>query len=572
MNKKRFLLALLTFVFVFSLNAQNNIGRDYFYLNNYELAKRYFEKNPPKAPAELKYYLGEVAFAEGKIDVARALFTEGVALNEAYPYNKIGLAKLDLKAKPGESLSSFITIQKKNNEVDVIVAIGYAYLENGMFEEANQKVTEGKKADKKSPMPYILEGDIHKANRNLGAAAGSYDQAIYFAPNFPLSYIKSAVIYENSKNWQAPIDKLKTAIELYPDYIIPFGYMGKIYTNNGYYPLAIEAYKTYFTNGIYTLEDVTLYASALYFSEQYDDATAKIKEGLNLDPNNFVLNRLQMYSAAKTQDVENGLRYAQKFFSIKRDTSNKYIVLDFTMYATLLKEAKRYDEAMVEYQKALDLDPKAFEIYKEMATLAAQRKQNGLAGDLYQKYIEYGGEQIQPLDHYYMGTYYYSAGRVRTAADTAMVLELRTDDSFMSKLSDDAAQRDELKTNDTLFVKTVIRHYAILADTAFGTVIENIPEGHTGYVLRARTNALLDPDSEIGLAKPYYEKAIELLVDKDTSVKSIRDNLMESYSYLGYFYYLKEDKDNTILYWNKVLELDPENANAKMVLESMKKK
>ena len=569
MNKKKFVLALLTLVFVFSLNAQNDLGRDYFYLNNYELAARYFEANPPKAQAELKYYLGEIAFANGKMEEARTLFNEGVALNEAYPYNKIGLAKLDLKTKQGEALASFIAIQRRNNEADVIIAIGYAYLDNGMFEQAVQKVAEARKADRKNPMAYILEGDIHKANRNLGEAAGSYDQAIYLDPSFALSYIKSAVIYENSPNWQAPIDKLKTVLELYPGYIIPYGYMGKIYSNKAIYSLSIESFQTYFKNGMYTLSDIMSYATALYFNKQYDEALVIIKEGLAIAPNNFVLNRLQMYSAANMQDVENGLKYSQKFFSLKRDTSDKYIEMDYTMNATLLKDAKRYDEAMVEYQKALDLDPNAYAIYKDMANLAKQVRNNGLAGDLYQKFIDAAGEQAEALDYYQVGNYYYTAGR--SSMDVATMRDLQADDNFMKRLSDNPQMRDSLKTNDSLFTRAVIEFYAVLADTAFGTVIAMIPDGYTGYFWRARTSSLLDPSSENGLAKPYYEKSIELLADKDMTNRTLKSYVLESYTYLGYFYYLKDDNENTILYLNNALELDPENNTAKTILDTIKK-
>ncbi|MEG2071273.1 MAG: hypothetical protein RR034_07870, partial [Bacteroidales bacterium] len=116
----------------------------------------------------------------------------------------------------------------------------------------------------------------------------------------------------------------------------------------------------------------------------------------------------------------------------------------------------------------------------------------------------------------------------------------------------------------------VVPYYLAQANQSFDTVIQRVPTGYTGYLWKARTNSLLDPDSEMGLAKPYYEKTIEILIEKKESTPIINNSLIEAYSYLGYYYYLKNDNANTLVYWNKVLELDPKNTNANAVLKTLK--
>ena len=74
----------------------------------------------------------------------------------------------------------------------------------------------------------------------------------------------------------------------------------------------------------------------------------------------------------------------------------------------------------------------------------------------------------------------------------------------------------------------------------------------------------------MGIAKPYYEKVVEVLSEREEITSLIKDALKEAYSYLGYYYYLQRDNPNTLLYWNKVLELDPENEYGKQVLKSLK--
>ena len=62
-------------------------------------------------------------------------------------------------------------------------------------------------------------------------------------------------------------------------------------------------------------------------------------------------------------------------------------------------------------------------------------------------------------------------------------------------------------------------------------------------------------------ATQQYEPSLENLS------KAVK--LAEYYRYLGYFYYLKKDLDNSKIYWNKVLEIDPSNKVAQEALQSI---
>ena len=49
-----------------------------------------------------------------------------------------------------------------------------------------------------------------------------------------------------------------------------------------------------------------------------------------------------------------------------------------------------------------------------------------------------------------------------------------------------------------------------------------------------------------------------------------KKELIESYQYLGYYYYLQEDNAKSITYWQEVLKLDPENKQATEVIKQLK--
>ncbi|MCK7525612.1 MAG: hypothetical protein MZV64_52415 [Ignavibacteriales bacterium] len=79
--------------------------------------------------------------------------------------------------------------------------------------------------------------------------------------------------------------------------------------------------------------------------------------------------------------------------------------------------------------------------------------------------------------------------------------------------------------------------------------------------------ANFDPESENGLAKPFYEKFIELAKRDQEKFKK---ELIESYSYLGYYYYLQQDNQKSKAVWQEVLLIEPDNKQATEVIKQLK--
>ncbi|GAB6120759.1 tetratricopeptide repeat protein [Dysgonomonas termitidis] len=546
MKMKYFLGSFLSLMISISALAQNSPGADYLSLGELKLAKEYFQKTLSQSPAEANYYLGEIAFQEGKTAEAKSFYEKALAANPEAALGAIGLAKLQLKSDPKAAEDQLKEIQKKNKkDVAVILAIAQAYLDNGMKEKALEKLQDARKADKKSPYIYIFEGDMLAKENKPGDAAMQYDQAINFDANCVLAYMKGARVYEFI-NRKTATDMLKKVIEINPNYSIAYKALADVSYRDGFYPDAIAAYKEYFKGGDYTIEDITRYAAAEYFTQQYNEAKTLISEGLSKEPNNFVLNRLSMYTSSDLKDYAAAVSAGDKFFSLpKANDTIKYLKQDYLAYASSLSETGNKAKAIEQYKKLIELDPSNVDIYKEIATICANEKMYPEAAEFYKKYTELGGEKIDAQDYYQLGLYYTNAGR--------------------------AAKNDTINmTADQAKAKSV--EFYKLADGAFATVSERMPDSYLGFYQRARTNFELDPDSELGLAKPHYEKTIEVILAKNDGENT--RILIEAYSYLSYYYYLQfdktkkaEDKANVKLYAEKVLELDPENANGKALFE-----
>lgn len=544
MKKKYLLGAFLGLLLSTPIFAQSNLGADYLNTGELKVAKEIFEKQVSQSPAEAYYYLGEVAYKEGNTAEAKSNYEKGLTASADFVLNNVGLGKLLLKTNPKEAEDQFsIALKKDKKDVRVLVAIAEAYYANNMAQKGEAKLADARKADKKSPLIYLLEGDL-KAKTNVGEAAGSYAQAYNFDPTCAVAYIKSAQVYE-AVNPTLAIEMLQKAVEINPNYTLAYKMLGSIYSHNGQYADAIEAYKKYFAQGAYDVSDLTRYAAALYFTKQYDEAKKLINEGISKEPNNFVLNRLLMYSYLQSKDYTDGLAVGDKFFSLDKGDS-EYIVQDFMTYGELLSKNNQLDKALLQYEAAVKLDPSKSTVYKEIAMACVEGNQYADAAKYLQQYVDKADPAIvEATDYFNIGRYSYMAGT--------------------------AAQKDTVDVDAPVKAKALLQQ----SDKAFATVSERIPDSYLGYFWRARANAALDPETTEGLAKPYYEKVIEIALSKDDG--SNNNELIEAYRYLSYYYYLAfdksksaSDKDAVKSYSEKILALDPENGVAKQLLEAVK--
>ena len=107
------------------------------------------------------------------------------------------------------------------------------------------------------------------------------------------------------------------------------------------------------------------------------------------------------------------------------------------------------------------------------------------------------------------------------------------------------------------------------ADTVYTKLIEQYPTNSAVVALGAGVKANLDPQSETWLAKPLYEKVIELATAEPA--KTSKKDLITAYKYMGSYYAIKEaNMKKGEEYFDKVLTLDPNDKQAKEVKQAIK--
>ena len=434
-----------------------------------------------------------------------------------------------IKQNPEAAEDAFDTLLKGGNKKnpELLVEIGEAYLKEGDTETAMEYAERAKKVNGKYADAYVLSGDIAMAKKNVNLASSEYNQAIYFDENCCEAYLKYADVYQKV-NPQLSIEMLQRLDAKMPDEVQVDRLMGEIYYGMGEYSKAIESYDEYMEAGTPDVDDFTRYATLLYLNKEFDASLRVANEGMALDADNEVLQRLSIYDLYELGNYDAGIEKAKTFLA--RSDSPENVYLDYFYYGRLLKEKKQYDEALVQLNKSLALDGSKVEIYQVISAIYEERQDYPQAITAYKKYMDDWKKPGEMGRLFCYGRLNYLAASDSTLKDLQPV-------------------------------------YLAEADAVFARVMESAPENYLGSFWRARTNSLLDPETTDGLAKPYYEMALAILEQEpDASVPQ----KVECLSYLGYYYFVKEDYPKSKEYWNKILMIDPENEMAKTALEGMK--
>ncbi len=422
---------------------------------------------------------------------------------------------------------------KNKKNISLVVSVACAYLNAGKLTEAENYLKMAQKADKKAASVSVLEGDIALARKDVGRACQLYEQAIYFDPNYKEAYLKYARAYKSASPSQA-IDKLRQLKEMAPEYLEADKELAGIYYATNRFGEAVETYAKFIDTPVATEDDILKYAFALFLNHDFEKSLAVVQKGLQKNGRHAAFNRLAMYNYTDLKRYNEAEQAADAFFNASDNAD--YSSLDYRYHGSLLNALKKYDQAIDAYGKALEKDSTQTDIWREMADVYESGNNYSQAIAAYRKYYDILSQDKKTVESLFrFGRLYYGQGT----------------------------------SPDTLSIQPADRMAALqAADSVFAQVTQQAPDSYLGNMWRARTNSAMDPETTEGLAKPYYEKVAEMLLEKNEP--RYNSALIECYSYLGYYYLLKSDYPASKEYWNKILAIDPTNAIAKKALDGIK--
>ncbi len=530
MNKFTFgWMAVLTLIFGSSY-AQNPIdqGKKLIINERFNSAKDYFQKLVASEPGneEAVYWLGQSMIRSEESTPkdwadAKALYQSKLPVsNSQLLMAGIGHIEL-LEGKVQDARNHFeaaVSLSQGKN-IAVLNAIGFANgnpdSKNGDAVYAIDKLNQATQLKKfNDPDVLVNLGDAWRKNDNGGEALNAYNRALVIDPNYARANYRIGKLYQTQGRGQESI-----FMEYYNKAMASDPSFAPVYGNlfNYYYETDVAKAAEYFEKWQANSDKdykSCYYAAALkyaqgFFMEAIMQSDECIKaEGSNPYPNLFGL-KANAYNRLKdsVKAVENFAEY------IKRQQPEKLTSGDYLEYAkNLFKIPGNEAQAGMLVDKAVAMDSieiNKVQYLKAIAGTYEGKKEYLNAAQWHRKII---GVKKNPskTDIYNAGYNYYRGSNY----DSAIAL--------------------------------------------FNRYTQKFPDDILGYFMIGKASWAIDTTLELGLPLAAFEKTIQIGAADSLKYKS---QLITSYKYfVAYNANIKKDKPTALMYIEKILSLDPNDA------------
>ncbi len=501
-----------------------------------KIAERLLDKDQPAKAIEglnkailayplatkLYYYLGYVQLKTGETGQALKSFEKGVSVNEKEAINHVGLGAIRMLEKKTVEAKVFFDkalSMSKSKDVAVLQAVAEAYLVDAKHAETALKLLEkAKLIDSTNPKTFMLMGETDLLQNKGGPAITNCERAVRLDPTNAKPYYNIALVYMRSQNFSLADENFQKALSIDPEFTLAYKELGELYYSMKEGEKAVKAYEAYLkmTEKPNEFQTQQRYAFFLFMARNFSKANEVFKKLLDRPEVTPTTLKYYAYSLVEAGDLPESQKTFAKYFSLV--PADKVEANDYSYYGKLLLKLNQDSLAAISFQQSLMLNQDQEDVALLRAEALLKAKKFPEAIEAYSTLMKIRKKPMS-LDFYGLGRAYYY---------------------------------------NSQFEK---------ADTTFQKLIEMQPVRTIGYVWMSKVKANQDPNSELGLAKPYFEKVIEIgSVEPEKNKK----DLIDAYKYLGYYHYLKIEIPVSISFWKKVLELDPNDAQALGVLKELK--
>ncbi len=507
-------------------------GVDYYNADRFEQAKIILDNTLNDAATDKAvsyFYLGSIDLREGNTQAAKANFDKGVAANPAYGYNYVGLGEIALKngdKSAAEKLfKKAMATDKKDAALTAAVARAYFNVDPVLYKkEIDKNVAKALKDSKNlEPAVYVLQGDMIKAS-DIGQAAGYYEQAMTYDEQAghinPEAYVKYSNLY-NKVNPSFAISKLEELNQKLPTSALAQRELAEKYYDGNQFTKAAQQYGKYMSNPNHFQNDEQRYSGLLYFGKDYKKSLEIANQVLAKDPENVYMHRMVMLNKAALEDYAGAAEAAQKLFAAPNTT---FTATDYMTYGDVLGALNRPDEAIAAYTKAYELNPeKNKSVLVSISSMYTDAENYAKAAEVMQQYVDMGDASLTD--------YYTLSNRYKNLA---------------LSLPEESPERVEAANNGIKYIDLAL---------------ESAAEESKGMLLQNKASLLMTRDG----TNPTDElvdtyKAMVAAYDLDPENKVKRAGAYKSaYGFIANDYRIKKDDENARLYFEKLLEIDPEN-------------
>ncbi len=577
-----FLPAIFLTVFMVNIKAQDlNSAILLTRSEQYEKAQEMFQKLIQSEPGNSKnyFYLGENYLLDYFADTisnsltvsanaAKEVYQKGVEANPDDPLNYIGLAKVanylgddktatEMRAKAKSFLLPYKNLRRISPPAKeyayTLAKIAESYINNGKVDTASALplIREAIKIDNKNRDVYLIAGDIYNLLNDGSKAIMYYNQAQFADPESPTANMKIGNIYVKGRALQVAIPYFEEAIQLNPEYAPAYRELGQLYLLAQRFDQSKEYFRKYLELTAGNIPARTRYVNALFYAKDYDGVIQNVEEIFKVDKSRTYMNRIAGYSCYEKDppDYDKALAYMETLFatvSPERIIKKDYLYLARILikknqdYPKKLDELSSLNRQLASAKTKVSRDELTSKIASLEKSIAQADTEINRAFGEYAKVLEFNPDDKNLLNE--IAINYYNYRRYEGAAKTWSKLitpENENVEDYM-RIARAYYSGEKFKT----------------ADSVLTVVVKKYPDYLPAYLLIARTYSKMDPDTKLGLAKPKFEKVLNV-AQKD-SVKN-ESEMMEALVYLSYYHMTNENYNLSKDYYNRMVNLNPNN-------------
>jgi tetratricopeptide (TPR) repeat protein len=398
----------------------------------------------------------------------------------------------------------------------------------------------------------------------------NYNQAQFADPESPTAAMKIGYIYVKGRALQAAIPFFEEAIQLNENYAPAYRELGQLYAQAGRFEQSKEYFEKYLELTKGNIPAKTRYVNSLFYSKEYDEVIKNVEEIFTIDKSRTYMNRIAGYSCyEKTPpDYDQALKYMETLFETV--APERIIPKDYYYMARILLKKNQDYPAKIDQANSLKTQIAREKARQATASSAAEKaKIKASIDDLTTKAANLDKE-IEKADIEIDRAFGEYQKRLDINPDDRGLINEIANNYYTYKRYDGAAKmwaklinQDEENAEDYMRVGRAFYSGEKFksADSVFSIVIKKSPDYVPAHLFIARTYSRMDPDTKLGLAKPKFEKLID--VSKTDSLKH-ESELMEAFNYLSYFHMMNDDFSKARDYYNRMINLDPNNKENKI--------
>ena len=434
----------------------------------------------------------------------------------------IAQAMKDNPTAADKMAKSYMSEFKKDPEA--LLSLGSAYLTVKNFtkaeEIADMVIAKNKKDMIAQAEAYILKGDIEAVKDeqgNGGGAASHYATAMSLDPKNPQGYMRYASIYRkiNPKLVEETYAKLR---QERPDFPIDAEAGHSFFSGNKF----DKAFENYAKCQIGQLDEGKLveYLVSAVQLNKYAEALNIANFGGDKFSKNATFAQLGMWSAVENKKFDEALIIAQRFFTMDGEKN----ATDHTYYGKAFLGAEKFNEAIAQFNKALEVNPEATEPLSKLSETYMKMGDEDTALSYSEKYMN-KNQNASPSDY----------------ASLAQIYAQKADKGIDAATNYNKA----LGVYDKMAEK-----FPVIASWA-----NMIAAG------------IADKSGNTDLGAAYNQKIVDELYEKADRDADETGYLTQALRLLGFHYWSdKNDLEAAKPYYEMLIKLDPSDKNAKAAL------